>query len=43
MVIRNSIQDVKKKAIQNQVARVSPKKLYNNVKSKVGGNMKVLK
>ena len=39
-LIRQSIQDVKRNAIANQVARVSPKKLYSGVKSKVAGNMK---
>jgi hypothetical protein len=42
-LIRQSIQDVKRNAIANQVARVSPQKLYSGVKSKVAGNMKAQK
>lgn len=39
-LLRTSIREVKKNAIANQVARVSPKKLYSGVKSKVAANMK---
>lgn len=39
-VLRSSIREVKRNAIANQVARVSPKKLYSGVKSKVASNMK---
>jgi hypothetical protein len=39
-LIRQSIKDVKKNAIANQVARISPKKLYSGVKSKIAGNLK---
>ena len=42
-LLRTSIREVKKNAIANQVARVSPKKLYSGVKSKVAANMKTLK
>ena len=37
-VIRQSLQDVKKNAIAQQITRVSPKKLYSGVKSKVAAN-----
>lgn len=32
--------DVKKNATQNEIARLSPKRLYSGVKSKVAGNIK---
>ena len=42
-LLRTSIREVKKNAIANQVARVSPKKLYSGVKSKVAANMRTQK
>ena len=39
-LLRSSIREVRKNAIANQVARVSPKKLYSGVKSKVASNMR---
>ena len=42
-VISLAMQGVRKSAAINQVARTSPKKLYEGVRSKVGGNMKSIR
>ena len=41
--LRYAINSVKKNAAAYDVARHSPKKMYGNVKSKVGGNIKTIK
>ena len=42
-VLRNAMQGVRNNAMVNEVARVSPKKLYGQVKSRVAGNMRSIK
>ena len=42
-VIRTAIEGVRKNAAVNQVTRLSPKKIYSGVKSKVAGNVKSIK
>jgi hypothetical protein len=42
-VISLAMQGVRKSAAVNEVARLSPKKIYSGVKSKVGGNMKSIR
>ncbi len=36
------MKDVRKNATVNHVARISPKKVYSGVKSKVAGNIKTI-
>ena len=40
-LVRSSIREVKKNAIANEIARMSPRKLYSGVKSKVASNLKI--
>ena len=42
-VIRNAIAGVRKTAAVNEAARLSPKKLYGGVRSKIAGNVKSIK
>lgn len=42
-IIRKAIRDVKKNAAVKEVTRLSPKRLYSGVKSKVGGNMRSIR
>ena len=42
-VISLAMQGVRKSAAANQVARTSPQKIYKEVRSKVGGNMKSIR